>query len=113
MSGYKKERNLFYHLIIWISWIKVFLLIKKVEKQFLKMMVPQAVELVGVKAMLHKKDIDFRPKSKTPRKISLSSSSDDGDDGDSKGVVALVGVVEELVALVRVLEEMVVVMLVK
>ena len=29
MSGYKKERSLFYHLIIWIGWIKVFPLMKK------------------------------------------------------------------------------------
>ena len=25
MSGYEKEKNLFYHLIIWIYWIKIFL----------------------------------------------------------------------------------------
>ena len=37
-SGYEKEKNLFYHLIIWIGWIKIFLL-KKIEKQLMKMMV--------------------------------------------------------------------------
>ena len=40
MSGYEKEKNLFYHLIIWISRIKIFLL-EKVEKQLMMMMVAQ------------------------------------------------------------------------
>ena len=57
MSGYEKERSLFYHLIIWIGWMKVFLLMKKVEKQLMKMMVPQVLELVGVQVILHKKKI--------------------------------------------------------
>ena len=80
MIGYEKERSLFYHLIIWIGWIKVFPLIKKVEKQFMKMMVPQIVELVGVQ----ERDIDSRHKGKTPKTISSSSSNDDGDNGGSK-----------------------------
>ena len=59
MSGYEKEKSLFYHLIIWIDWIKVFSLMKKVEKQFMKMMVSQIVELVGVQVMLHKNEISI------------------------------------------------------
>ncbi|RVW83969.1 26S proteasome non-ATPase regulatory subunit 12-like B [Vitis vinifera] len=35
----------------------VFSLVKKVEKQFMKMMVPQIIELVGVQVMVHKKEI--------------------------------------------------------
>ena len=35
MSGYEKERSLFYHLIIWIGWIKVSPLMKNVEKEML------------------------------------------------------------------------------
>ena len=30
---------------------------KKVEKQFMKMMVPQIIELVGVQVILHKKEM--------------------------------------------------------
>ena len=55
------------------------------------------------------RDVDSRRKGKTPRKISSSPSSDDADNegsrrdggtsGDSRGVVALVRVLEEIVAL--------------
>ena len=85
MSGYEKERSLFYHLIIWIGWIKVFPLMKKVEKEMLILVVKvrlleQFLQVLIVMMV-------------TMRAIG--------------GVVALVGAIEELVALVRVLGEMV------
>ena len=50
------------------------------------------------------RDIDSRRKGKAPRRISSSSSSDDGDNGGSRGWgLALVGAVEKLVPLVRVM----------
>ena len=55
MSGYEKEKNLLYHLIIWIGCIKIFPL-KKVEKQLVKMMVAQVTGLVGVQAVLRKEE---------------------------------------------------------
>ena len=55
MSGYEKDKNLFYHLIIWINWIKIFPL-KKAKKQLVKMMVAQVTRLVGLQAILHKEE---------------------------------------------------------
>ena len=55
MSGYKKEKNLFYHLIIWIVWIKLFPL-KNVKKQLMKMMTTQVTGLVGMQAVLRKEE---------------------------------------------------------
>ena len=50
------------------------------------------------------RDIDSHCKGKAPRTISSSSSSDDGDNGDSRGWgLALVGALEKLVPLVRVM----------
>ncbi|KAL6347659.1 hypothetical protein AAG906_026187 [Vitis piasezkii] len=50
------------------------------------------------------RDIDSRHKGKAPRRISSSSSSDDGDNGGSRGWgLALVGAVEKLAPLVRVM----------
>ena len=108
MSGYEKERSLFYHLIIWIGWIKVFSLMKKVDKKFMKMMVPQIVELVGVQVMLHKKEmlilvVKVRLLKQFLQVLVVMMVTI----GIVGGVVALVGVVEELLALVRVLKEMV------
>ena len=108
MSGYEKEKSLFYHLIIWIDWIKVFSLMKKVEKQFMKMMVPQIVELLGVQVMLHKKEmlisvVKVRLLEQFLEVLVVMMVTM----GVVGGVVALVGAIEELVTLVRVLEEMV------
>ena len=108
MSEYKKENSLFFHLIIWIGWIKVFPLIKKVEKQFMKMMVPQIVELIGVQVMLHKKEIlipvvKVRLLEQFFQVLVVMIVKM----GAVSRAVALVGAVEKLVALVRVLEEMV------
>ena len=55
MSGYKNEKNLLYHLIIWIGWIKIVPL-KKVEKKLVKMMVAQVIGLVGVQVVLLKEE---------------------------------------------------------
>ena len=100
-------------MIIWIGWIKVFPLMKKVEKQFMKMMVPQIVELVGVQVMLHKKKmlipiVKVRLLEQFLQVLVVMMVT--------MGAVSEVVAVEELVALVRILEEMValgVVMLVK
>ena len=75
----------------------------------MKMMVLQGVELVGIKSILHKQDIEFHHKGKAPRKVSSSSNyyNSNNDDDGNNGVVALVRLVEELVAIV------VVIMLVK
>ena len=94
MSGYEKERILFYHLIIWIGWIKVSPLMKNVEKEMLIPVVKvrfleQFLQVLVVMMM-------------TMRAVG--------------GVVSFVGAIKELVALVRVLEKivaLVVVMLVK
>ena len=108
MSGYEKEMSLFYHLINWIGWIKVFPLMKKIEKQFMKMMVAQIIELIGIQVMLHKKDmlilvvkIRLLEKFLQILVVMMVTMRAVGE------VVALMGAVEELVALVRVLEEMV------
>ena len=85
MSGYKNERSLFYHLIIWIGWIKVFPLMKKVEKE---MLIPV------VKVRLLEQFLQVL----VVMMVTI---------GVVSGVVALVGAIEELVALVRVLGEMV------
>ncbi|KAL6323014.1 hypothetical protein AAG906_023632 [Vitis piasezkii] len=53
------------------------------------------------------RNVDSCHKGKAPRTISSSSSSNDGDNGRNRRVVALVRAVEELVALVRILEEIV------
>ena len=84
MSGYE-ERSLFYHLIIWIGWIKVFPLMKKVEKE---MLIPV------IKVRLLEQFLQVL----VVMMVTM---------GAVGGVVALVGAMEELVALVRVLEEMV------
>ena len=108
MSGYENERSLFYHLIIWIGWIKVFPLMKKVEKQFMKMMVPQVVELVSEQTMLHKKVIlilviKVRLLEQSLQVLVMMIMTM----GVVGGMLTLLGAVEELVALVRILEEMV------
>ena len=54
-----------------------------------------------------KRDIDSRHKGKGRRTVSSSPNSDDSNNWGSKGVVTLVGAMEELVALVRILEKMV------
>ena len=100
MSGYEKERSLFYHLIIWIGWIKVFLQMKKVAKQFMKMMVPQIVELVGVQVMLHKNEISIpiikvRLLEQFLQVLAVMMVTI----GAVGGVVALVRVLDEMVAL--------------
>ena len=81
---------------------------KKVKKQFIKMMVPQIIELVGVQVMLHKKEmlipiVKVRLLEQFLQVLVVMMVTM----GAIGGVVALVGAVEELVALVRVLEEMV------
>ena len=78
-------------------------------RKVMKMMVLQGVELVGIKSILHKQDIEFHHKGKAPRKVSSSSNdyNSNNDDDGNNGVVALVRPVEELVAMV------VVIMLVK
>ena len=55
MSVYEKEKNLLYHLIIWIGWIKIFPL-KNVEKQLVKMMVAQFTVLVVVQVVLRNEE---------------------------------------------------------
>ena len=49
------EKNLCYHLIIWISLIKIFSL-KKVKNQLVKIVVAQVIGLVGVQAVLRKEE---------------------------------------------------------
>ena len=49
------SKNLFYHPIIWIGWIKIFPL-KKVEKQLVMMMVAQVTGKVGLEAVLSKEE---------------------------------------------------------
>ena len=53
------------------------------------------------------RDIDSHHKGKGRRIVSSSPNSDDSNNWGSKGVVTLVGAMEELVALVRILEKMV------
>ena len=53
------------------------------------------------------RDVDSRCKGKTPRTISSSFSSDDGDNGGNARGGGTSGAIEELVVLVRVLEDMV------
>ena len=83
MSGYEKEMSLFYHLIVWIGWIKVFPLMKKVEKEMLIPIVK--VRLLGQFLQIL---------------IVMMVTM-----GAVGKMVALLGVVDELVALVRELEE--------
>ena len=85
MSGYKKEKSLFYHLIIWIGWIKVF--------------TPNAEGMETVheddgatspRVSRHtnnttqERDIDSCRKGKASRIVSSSSNSDDGDNGGNR-----------------------------
>ena len=108
MSGYEKERSLFYHLIIWTSWIKGLPPNEEGRKKVheddgaINRRVSRRISNAT-----QEKDIDSRHKGKALRTIFSSSSSDVAIMGVVNGVVALVGTVEELVALVRVLEEMV------
>ena len=80
MSGCKKEKNLFYHLIIWIGWIKVFTPNE------------EGIEIVHedngatsprvsrrTNNTTQERDIDSCRKGKAPRIVSSSSNRDDGD----------------------------------
>ena len=49
------EKNLCYHMIIWIDLIKIFSL-KKVKNQLVKIVVAQVIGLVGVQAVLSKEE---------------------------------------------------------
>ena len=49
------EKNLCYHMIIWIDLIKIFSL-KKVKNPLVKIVVAQVIGLVGVQAVLSKEE---------------------------------------------------------
>ena len=85
MSGYEKEMSLFYHLIVWIGWIKVFPLMKK-DREIVHEDDGATNRRVSRRTSnaTQERDVDSCCKGKAPRKISSSFSSDDGDNEGSK-----------------------------
>ena len=85
MSKYEKEKTLFYHLIIWTSWIKGLPPNEEGRKK-----VHEDDGAINrrvsrrTRNATQKRDIDSRRKGKALRTISSSSSGDDGDNGGSR-----------------------------
>ena len=86
MSEYKKEKSIFYHLIIWIGWIKVF---TPNEEGMETVHEDDGATSPRVSRRTNnttqERDIiDSCRKGKAPRIVSSSSNSDDGDNGGNR-----------------------------